>query len=400
MNPRACVTYFGSLPFLLIVLLMLPFLKACSQSAPSEEEGTSCIYIDNGFGPDGTVQVTTETVITGLEVPWGIAFLPNGDLLVTERPGRLRLVKNYASGAFLVAEPVATVNIASTSEGGLLGIALHPDFESNRLFYMYMTVEEGGSETNQIEQWKLSKDGTSASRQKVLYGNIASARNHNGGRLAFGPDGMLYAGTGDASEPDLSQNIESPNGKLLRFTPEGTIPDDNPVAGNPMFIMGIRNTEGWDWPDKNDAGEVWLTDHGPSGEMLRFAHDEVNIAHKNDNLGWPAIYKCQEEKGMLPPVITWGNAVPPGGAAIYTGSKIQEWKGSLLIGTLGSEHLHRVVIKNGSVAEHEVYFKNTLGRLREVIMSPEGDLYITTSNCDGRGNCPSDGDKILRVVKK
>lgn len=400
MRPQMFQVRVNLISFNVLIIMLFSFFQACSQSDQENPEGPDCMYIESGFGPEGTANVTIETVVTGLEVPWGIAFLPNGDLLVTERPGRLRLVKNYESGAFLVAEPVATINTASTSEGGLLGIALHPDFKSNRLFYMYITVEEDGNTTNQIEQWKLSDDGTSASREKVIYGNIAAARNHNGGRIAFGPDGMLYAGTGDATEPDNSQNIDSPNGKLLRFTPDGTIPDDNPVAGNPMFIMGIRNTEGWDWPSENDAGTLWLTDHGPSGEMMHFGHDEVNVARKNDNLGWPTIYKCQDEKGMLPPVITWDNAMPPGGAAIYTGDKIPEWKGSLLIGTLGSEHLQQVEIQNGKVASHAVYFLNEYGRLREVIMSPENDLYITTSNCDGRGNCPSDGDKILRVVKQ
>jgi aldose sugar dehydrogenase len=144
---------------------------------------------------------------------------------------------------------------------------------------------------------------------------------------------------------------------------------------------------------------IWLTDHGPSGDRLRFGHDEVHIAKAYDNLGWPEIYKCEEQEGLLTPVITWKNAVPPGGAAIYTGSAIPEWKGSLMIGVLGSRHLHRVVIENNTVTSNEVYFRNEPGRIREVIMSPEGDLFITTSNCDGRGNCPGTKDSIYRVVK-
>ncbi|MFW5831211.1 MAG: PQQ-dependent sugar dehydrogenase, partial [Prolixibacteraceae bacterium] len=377
-----------------LIILQLPVYFACSQSV-SPSANSECTYLESGYGAEGTVEVKSETVVANLEVPWGIAFLPNGDLLVTERPGRLRLVKDYSGNPQLVNKPVANFNTASTSEGGLLGIALHPDFAGNRLFYVYVTVEENGT-TNRVEQWRLSDDGTSAEKIKTIYDGIDAARNHNGGRIKFGPDGMLYVGTGDASNPDNSQDLNNPGGKLLRLTPEGEIPEDNPRKGNPLFLSGIRNTQGFAWPDAQDAETVWLTDHGPSGEMLRFGHDEVNVASANDNLGWPTIYKCETEEGMVTPVLTWKNATPPGGAEIYTGDVIPEWKGNLIIGTLGSRHLQRVVIENGKIVTNEVYFQNELGRLREVIMAPDGHLYITTSNCDGRGNCPSDGDKILR----
>ncbi|MFW6290459.1 MAG: PQQ-dependent sugar dehydrogenase [Mariniphaga sp.] len=389
----------GSYPTLIFVFLfMMVAGKACSQTS-TQGGSNGCNYVEDGFGPDGSVEVKAETVVSGLEVPWAIAFLPNGDMLVTERPGRIRMVKDYNGNAQLVEKPVAAVTTANTSEGGLLGIATHPDFESNRLFYIYVTVSKNGSTMNQVEQWRLSDDGTSAEQVKVIYDQIQAAQNHNGGRIAFGPDNMLYIGTGDAGKPDLSQDPDSPSGKLLRITPEGEIPGDNPRSGNPMFLMGIRNTQGWAWPDSDDANTLWVTDHGPSGEMMRFGHDEVNIVSANDNLGWPAIYKCESEPGMISPSLVWQNAVPPGGAAIYTGNDIPEWKGNLIIGTLGSRHLHRVVIENGKVDSHEVYFENQHGRLREVIMSPEGDLYITTSNCDGRGSCPDLGDEILRITK-
>jgi aldose sugar dehydrogenase len=388
----------GILPFIFTSFLFLPIYYACSQTQV-QNENTNCVYVEDGFGPDGTIDVKLESVVSGLEVPWGIAFLPDGDLLVTERPGRVRLVKDYNGKAQLIEQPVATFNIPSTSEGGLMGIALHPEFKSNRLFYIYVTTGEGGSSHNQVEQWRLSENGTSAQQVSVIFDRIDASRNHNGGRIKFGPDNMLYIGTGDASSPDKSQDLKSPNGKLLRLTPEGEIPDDNPDPGSPVYLLGIRNTQGWDWPDQGDATTIWITDHGPSGDRLRFGHDEVHIAKANDNLGWPEIYKCEEQEGLLTPVITWKNAVPPGGAAIYTGTAIPEWKGSLMIGVLGSRHLHRVVIENNTVTSNEVYFRNEPGRIREVIMSPEGDLFITTSNCDGRGNCPGTKDSIYRVVK-
>jgi glucose/arabinose dehydrogenase len=281
----------------------------------------------------------------------------------------------------------------------LLGITLHPGFTNNRLFYLYVTDNKEGTSVNQIQQWQLSEDYTSANKVKIIYDDIKASRNHNGGRIAFGPDNMLYVGTGDASDPRSAQDPESPNGKLLRLTPDGEIPGDNPRKGNPLFLMGIRNTQGWAWPDANNANKLWITDHGPSGDLMRIGHDEVSIVTANSNLGWPEIYKCESKEGLITPSLVWQNSVPPGGAALYTGNAIPEWKGNLIVATLGSRLLQRIIIENENVISHEVYFRDKFGRLREAIMSPEGDLYVTTSNCDDRGNCPGDKDRILRITK-
>ena len=343
-----------------------------------------------------------ETVVNGLEVPWGIAFLPGGDALITERPGRLRLVRALPArraGESTRPEVVAEIAVDATEEGGLLGIAVHPRFEQNRYFYLYMTVRENGKKSNRVERWRLAPDLGSARFDRRIVEDIPSAAYHDGGRIRFGPDGMLYVGTGDGREPDRSQDPKSLGGKLLRLTPDGAVPKDNPIAGNPMYLLGIRNTQGFDWKD----GHLYLTDHGPSGEMLRRGHDEVNLAAAGANLGWPVIYGCEKKTGMVTPSLTWEAAVPPGGASFYTGTAIPEWRGSLLIGTLRSQHLHRVKFSEsdpGAVEAHEVYFENEAGRLRDVVMGPDGSLYVTTSNCDGRGDCGADRDKILRVVPR
>lgn len=361
---------------------------------PVPRDEAACVEVSAGFGPSGTVPVEAEPVASGLTVPWGLAFLPNGDLLVTERPGRLRLVRN----GHLLATPVATVETGSSAEGGLLGLALHPDVAQNGLVYLYVTAAGAGGTTNRVELWRLSADRTQAQRVRVVFDGLAAARYHNGGRLRFGPDGMLYVGTGDAREPRLSRDARHPNGALLRLRPDGTVPADNPTPGSPVFLSGIRNTQGWDWPDAGDASTVWITDHGPSGELGRRGHDEVTVARAGDNLGWPEVSGCERAQDLTAPVLTWKQAAPPGGAAVYTGTAIPEWRGSLLVGTLGSEHLHRVHIENGRLVAHEGYFAGELGRLRETVMGPDGHLYITTSNCDGRGTCPPEGDQILRVV--
>jgi glucose/arabinose dehydrogenase len=371
-------------------------------AASTRASAAECQLVKKGFGPKGQAQVGLETVVIGLEVPWGIAFLPRGDALVTERPGRVRLVRAMPArkgGDSVRPEVVATIAVDATEEGGLLGIALHPRFAENRFFYLYMTVRENGKKSNRVERWHLAADLGSARFDRRIVDGIPSAAYHDGGRIRFGPDGMLYVGTGDGREPDRSQDPKSLGGKVLRLTPDGAVPKDNPIPGSPMYVLGVRNTQGFDWKH----GRLYLTDHGPSGELLRHGHDEVNLAPAGANLGWPIIYGCEKKAGMVAPSLTWEEAVPPGGASFYTGSAIPEWRGSLLVGTLRSEHLHRVRFSESdpaAVEAHEVYFENEAGRLRDVVMGPDGSLYLTTSNCDGRGDCPRDRDKILRVVPR
>jgi aldose sugar dehydrogenase len=378
---------------------LLPVLLAVL-AAGNVGAAEKCQLVEKGFGPEGKVAVKLETVVAGLEVPWGIAFLPGGDALVTERPGRVRLIPALTkrkAGDATKLPLVATIAVDSDEEGGLLGVALHPQFEQNRFIYLYMTVREGGRKSNRVERWRLAEDLGSARFDRRIVEGIPSAAYHDGGRIRFGPDGMLYAGTGDGRDPERSQDPGSLGGKVLRLTPDGEVPKDNPVAGNPLYVLGVRNTQGFDWRE----GRFYVTDHGPSGELLRRGHDEVNLASPGANLGWPTIYGCQTHSGMVTPSLTWRTAVPPGGASFYTGTAIPDWRGSLLIGTLGSRHLHRVKFSpsDPAVVElHEVYFQDQAGRLRDVVMGPDGSAYVTTSNCDGRGDCPPDRDKILRLL--
>lgn len=376
---------------------------ASAQTIPQEQSAEAnqttaqqagCRLVENGFGPQGQVKVRVEEVVTGLEVPWGIAFLPNNDMLVSERSGRVRLVQNGK----LRPQAIATINVNDRGEGGLLGIATHPDFASNRFFYVYFTADANGSPVNRVERWRLSQDGTSATRDRTIIDNIPVAQFHNGGRIRFGPDGMLYIGTGDARKPNLSQDRNSLAGKILRVTPDGQVPSDNPFPGNPVYILGIRNTQGFDWIN---TSTLWVSDHGPSGDLGRSGHDKVSVAQAGDNLGWPTIYRCESRQGLVTPAIVWQQALPPGGATIYTGNTIPEWKGSFIIAALRAEQLQRVVIdpQSNQVQRHEVYLQGQQGRLREVIMGPDNELYVTTSNCDGRGSCPPEQDKILRLTR-
>jgi glucose/arabinose dehydrogenase len=386
----------GAATFALLAYAVFgPGCRKQPAAAPS-----SCRLVPSGFGPVGKVGVEVKTVVRDLEVPWALAQLPSGELLVTERPGRIRLVRQGR----LLPKPVAKVSPFSRSDGGLLGLALHPDFAENRLFYIYLA---GGNRArswpgNRVERWLLSADATRARPDKVILEGIPAAPFHDGGRLRIGPDGLLYIGTGDATQPSGAQDRSSLAGKLLRLTLDGEVPPDNPWPRLPAFVSGIRNTQGFDWTAN---GTLVITDHGPSGEFGLIGQDEVSIARPGDNLGWPVIHGCAGRAGMVAPLISWARATPPGGAAIYRGSRIPEWRDSLLIATLGSQHLQRVQIDyqgQPRVTAHEVHLTgiSNPGRLREVYMAPDGELYLTTSNCDGRGRCPPHKDQILRLQRR
>src|SRR5512133_1021069 len=219
----------------LAVLAALPLCAAC---APAAAPG--CTLVESGYGPPGAVVIRVERVASGLVVPWGLAFLPGGDVLVTERPGRVRLLR----GGRLEPEPVVTRSVGEHGEGGLLGLAADPRFQENRRFYLYYTGEVGGRSVNRLVRYVLAADGRSAREDRVLLAGIAAERYHDGGRVRFGPDGMLYVGTGDAGRPARSQDRASPNGKILRLTTDGAPAPGNPFPGSPVFVLGVRKRGG------------------------------------------------------------------------------------------------------------------------------------------------------------
>jgi glucose/arabinose dehydrogenase len=398
-----------------LAALLLAGFTACSGGSnssgansayPHQDQGAvGCNYVTSGYGPTGTTPVHFVPVVTGLQVPWGMAFLPASshgqDWLVTERPGTLRLVRNGA----LQSQPVATVANGESGEGGLLGIALHPQFAQNSYVYLFYTSPASNGTSgavNRVQRFVLSADHTSATPDKVIIDNIPSGVDHNGGRIKFGPDGNLYIGTGDAIDAVLSQDPTKPNGKILRVTPDGAIPSDNPQPGNPWFVKGIRNLEAFDWLDSSN---IIIADNGPTGEYEnRYGGDRVAIVNNGNDLGWPTTWQCEAQSGLTTAIMSWVEPVPPGGGVLYTGNDIPAWKGSFIFGAMGAEHLHRVVLDptNSVVASHEVYFQGDqpqgLGRIRDVEQGPNGELYVTTTNCDSRGSCPPEQDGIYRIL--
>ncbi len=315
-------------------------------------------------------------VATGLAVPWGLTFLPDGSALVGERPtGEVSMI--VPGGA---PEPVGTVpNVADNGEGGLLGIVASPTFEDDRLIYAYVTTNTD----NRVITMELSDDVLSDA--KAILTGIPDASYHDGGRLLFGPDGMLYVTTGDAGAPENAQDLSSLSGKILRVNAGGEVPDDNPFPDSPVWSYGHRNVQGLAF---DDDGQLWATEFGSS------AYDELNLIEPGENYGWPEVEgvggEVSETNGFVDPQVTWATSeASPSGLA---------WRGGVLyMGALRGESLWEIPVSGDTAQQPTAALEGALGRIRTVVVAPDGSLWLTTSNTDGRGD-PRDGDdRVVRV---
>ncbi|MEM4422692.1 PQQ-dependent sugar dehydrogenase [Pyrobaculum sp.] len=333
------------------------------------------------------VEFKTSIVASDLEVPWSITPLGGRRYLVTERPGRLVLIS--PSGKKLVA----SFDVASVGEAGLLGLALHPDFPKKTWVYLYASYfDSAGQIKNKLIKGRLDPLTFRLSEVKTLIEDIPGAYIHNGGRIRFGPDGMLYITTGDAAKPLLSQDLSSLGGKILRVDDDGKPPPDNPFLNSPIWSYGHRNPQGIDWHP--DSGVMVATEHGPVG------HDEVNVIVKGGNYGWPlAVGKADRGEFIDPIIESGGDTWAPSGASFVHGDAFPELRSWLLIACLrGSMILGVEFVNQMKVFGIHMFFKNVFGRLRDVVIDEDGGILISTSNRDGRGN-PRDGDdKILKIV--
>lgn len=345
---------------------------------------------------DVTIEVTrvpdtvrVEVVAEGLEVPWALAFTPDGRILVTERAGSIRVIQD----GVLLETPLATLIVASVSESGLMGIALHPDFTTNRHFFVcYTYLDQAGQLRNRIA--RLTDVAGAGVDHRVILDDIPGARNHDGCRLGFGPDRKLYATMGDAQSAERAQDLASPSGKVLRLEADGSVPPDNPFPGTYVYSYGHRNPQGLDWHP--DTGDLFITEHGPD------RNDEINILEAGGNYGWPRFTGVILDDRYVDPILTFTPTVALAGAAFYSGDRLAAtWEGNFIFATLRASHLHRVVLEPPefrSVLSHRRLFENEFGRLRAMAMAPDGYLYFTTSNRDGRGRPFPRDDKVLRLV--
>jgi len=322
-----------------------------------------------------------EVFAKNLEVPWSMVFLPDGNLLLTERKGKIKLISKNGD----VKEIGEIQGVKQISESGLHGITLHPDFQNNNFIYLYYTYgEDIGQTLNRVVRMEF--DGSKLSSEKIIVDNIPGAPNHDGGRIKFGPDRFLYITTGDAQEPSRSQDKNSLAGKILRVSGDGSPVSGNPF-GNRIYSLGHRNPQGITW---DNTGQLWEVEHGPSGGSLGFGNDEVNKIEPGKNYGWPEIQGNQTKSGMEAPVLNSGSDT-------WAPAGVSYLNGSLFFGGLRGQALYKAIISDEGVVTLETYLKNEFGRIRDVIVGPDNMLYISTSNKDGRGFPKNEDDKILRV---
>ncbi|HTH51680.1 MAG TPA: PQQ-dependent sugar dehydrogenase [Pyrinomonadaceae bacterium] len=376
----------------LLILLALSTLASVGCGQQNSAQTQDKVYTT---AKDG-IRFKVETVAGGLEVPWAFAWLPNGDMLFTERKGRVRIIEKGK----LRTEPVFTVpDVEPSGESGLMDITLHPDFAKNNYVYLAYSYNKDGKQVKVVRY--TYKDGK-FNEDKTIVDHVPGAPNHSGMRCDFGPDGKLYVTTGDSTDWELAQKLDSLAGKILRLNDDGTVPTDNPFvkqkdARPEIWTYGVRNPQGIAWqPGSTLAFE---TEHGPSGfEGKGFGGDEVNILEAGKNYGWPVIHHTDSKEGMVSPLLEYTPACAPGSGMFYTGKQFPGMSGNFLFGCLAGRRIIRVVLDGRKVVSQENLLEKDYGRIREVAQGPDGYIYFSTSNRDGRGSPSADDDRIMRLV--
>jgi glucose/arabinose dehydrogenase len=383
-------------PLTLPAVLVLAALAGCQSSTSSGADQPPALGSAQRSPTPAPTQgvVRAETVARGLEHPWALAFLPDGRMLVTERAGRLRVVTT----AGVVSAPVAGVPaVYASGQGGLLDVAVDPAFAQTRLVYLsYAEPGEGGTAGTAVARGRLSDDGASLADVRVVYRQApkVSGGNHFGSRLVFGRDGLLFVTQGDRfGHREQAQDLGSLIGKVARVRPDGAVPADNPFAAGrdgaapQVYSYGHRNVQAAALDPA--TGRLWTVEHGARGG------DELNAPEAGKNYGWPAITygvdysgaaigEGTAKAGLEQPVYYWDPVIAPSGAAFVTSDRYPGWRGSLVVGSLGTRSLVRLELQGGRVAREERHLGEFGQRIRDVREGPDGYLYVVTDAGDGQ----------------
>lgn len=377
------VTLYSVIPVLISLVL------ACGQPPPGQGSGEK----ESTLNKEVSFQV--ETVVTGLQVPWSIAWAADGRMFFTERPGRVRMVLN---GQLRPQPLIGLPDVEPSGESGLMSLALHPQFANNHFLYLSYAYK-GEGQLVRVVRYRETESGLTD--RKVIIENIPAAQFHAGCKLGFGHDAKLYITTGDATERGLAQRLDSLAGKTLRLNDDGTIPTDNPFVGQQnarpeIWSYGHRNAQGMDWQPGTNL--MFQTEHGPSGFDGPGGGDEVNIVERGKNYGWPLIHHKETRAGLESPLLEYSPAVAPASGMFYRGSAFPQFRGNFFFGCLKGERIIRVILEGRRVVSQEALLQEKYGRIREVAEGPDGAIYFSTSNKDGRGTPASDDDRIIRLV--
>ena len=377
--------------FIAVVAFSSLFSTSCGQNRRDKEEPGSINQIsedsENDAGENinsGKQKFTVDTIITGLQNPWGMVFLPNNKILITERPGRVRIVQN---GQLQKEEIKNVPDVHARGQGGLLDIQLHPDYKTNGwIYFSYSKPGKGGAATA-VSRAKFNGNSFTEIQEIFVAQPFINSNMHFGCRLAFDNDNYLYISTGERGTKANAQKLNNHYGKVLRIHDDGEVPDDNPFmnttdAKPEIWCYGNRNVQGLYFDKTNNI--LWAHEHGPRGG------DEINIIQKGKNYGWPVvtygidydgsiISNLKEKEGIETPVHVWTPSIAPCGMTMVTGNRYPEWKGNLLVGALVLQHVARVEIKNKKAVSEERLLED-IARVRDVREAPDGYIYILTEN--------------------
>jgi glucose/arabinose dehydrogenase len=382
--PRSTLRMLSPLHRMLAVgVLLLGASPVCGGNGSSRTE------------PPPNVEFETQTVASGFDTIWELAWGPDNALWVTERPGIISRIDAQTGSVTRVGQ----IAVQEIGEGGLMGLAFHPDFSSQPFVYTAHTYAASSGTRNRVV--RLRFDGTALGPPQTIFDNLPGGSIHNGSRLAVGPDRLLYVTAGDAGNSSVAQNLSIPGGKVLRLTLDGAPAPGNPF-GSAVFTYGHRNPQGIVFaPD----GTLYVTEHGPSD------NDEVNRLEQGRNYGWPDVRgRCDGDAGMgelsfcqthnvVEPMVQWTPTIAPAGLDYYNATLIPGWRGSLLFTALKGMALYRLALSpdGRTVTSQERLFEGDFGRLRDVLVAPDGSVYLATSNRDGRGSPSGTDDRIIRV---
>ena len=315
-----------------------------------------------------------------LDKPRAIA-VSNDRVFITEKDGTIRVIQNNT----LLESPLATLRSADVFDGGLLGIALHPNFPSNHYMYVFLTYYEDGDLWNKI--LRITESENKLQNAEVILDKIPGSSFTNGGFIKFGPDEKLYVGTGTVSDTShLPQDLDSLSGKILRINDDGTFPDDNPFPNSPIYSLGHRNPQGMTW---DDDGNMFVAESGPE------KNDEINLILSGKNYGWPE-QQCYGNVDFEDAILCYDPSIEPGGILFYSGDLI-DFESPFLMASMRAANLYQLDFEEGLSSQKSIL--SGIGRVRDVVQGPDGSLYVITSNTDGKGFPDSMDDKLLRILK-